>query len=259
MTAYEAGNSKLAAKTTAGSLYPRIVRTYWAWARLLLPVAAIVFVPLGLLDSIPISVELSNFSLGQGLVAAGAFAAVLAILGAALLGEIFFSGAVAVALTHDYKGQPPSLRTIARSLAYRKLIAVDLIFTAAVLLGFALFVVPGAILYIWLVLAGPVVEIEQRGVLGAFRRSRELVRGRFLTVFAVLAPIEIAGEAVAALTGLLAHDLFGDSLPAEWMAEALANIVVIPFGAVAAVLLTVGLIAEKEGRAPRLHSAPGAP
>jgi hypothetical protein len=222
-------------------------------------VAAIVFVPLGLLDSIPIEVELSELSLGNGLVAAGALAAVLAVLGAALLGEIFYSGAVAVALTHDYEGRPPSLRAIARQLAYRRLIAVDLIFAVIVLAGFVLFVVPGVVLYIWLVLAGPVVEIEQRGVAAAFRRSRELVRGRFLGVLAVLAPIELGGEGVAALAGLLAHDLFGDSLLAEWTAEALANVVVIPFGAVAAVLLTVGLIAEKDGRAPRLHSAPGAP
>lgn len=223
---------------------------------MLLPVAAIVFVPLGLLDSIPIEVHVSELSLGNGLVVAGALAAVLAILGAALLGEVFYSGVVAVALTHDYEGRPPSLRAIARSLAYRRLIAVDLVFAAIVLVGFALFVVPGVILYVWLVLAGPVVEIERRGVLGAFRRSRELVGGRFLTVLAVLAPIELGGEGVAALAGLLAHDLFGDSLLAEWATEALANIVAIPFGAVAAVLLTVGLIAEQEGRAPRIHSSP---
>jgi hypothetical protein len=220
-------------------------------------VAVVVFVPLGLLDSIPIEVELSELSLDNGLLAAGALAAVLAILGAALLGEVFYSGAVAVALTHDYEGRPPSLRTIARSLAYRRLIAVDLVFAAIVLVGLVLFVVPGVVLYIWLVLAAPVVEIEGRGVLGAFRRSRELVRGRFVGVLAVLAPIELGGEGVAALAGLLAHGLFGDSLPAEWAAEALANVLVVPFGAVAAVLLTVGLIAEKDGRAPRLHSAPG--
>ncbi|HZK16267.1 MAG TPA: hypothetical protein VFC52_06740 [Solirubrobacterales bacterium] len=224
-----------------------------------MPVAAIVFVPLSLLDSIPIEVQLSELSLGQGLVAAGALAAVLAVLGAALLGEVFYSGAVAVALTHEHAGRAPSLREIARSLAYRRLIAIDLIFTAVVLLGFALFFFPGAVLYIWFVLAGPVVEIERRGVRDAFRRSRELVRGRFLTVLAVLAPIELAGEGVAALAGLLAHDLFGDSFAAEWVAEAAANVVVVPFGAVAAVLLTVGLIAEKDGRGPRLHSAPPAP
>ena len=192
--------------------------------------AVVVFVPLGLLDSIPIEVEISELSPGSGLVAAGALAAVLAVLGAALLGEIFYSGAVAVALTHDYEGRSPSLRAIARSIAYRRLIAVDLIFAAIVLAGFVLFVVPGVVLYVWLVLAGPVVEIERRGVLGAFRRSRELVRGRFLTVFAVLAPIELGGEGVAALAGLLAHGLFGESLPAEWTAEALANVVVILLG-----------------------------
>jgi hypothetical protein len=224
-----------------------------------LPLAAAVFVPLSLLDSIPIEVELAELSLGQGLVAAGALAAMLAVVGAALLGEVFYSGAVAVALTHEHEGRAPSLRAIARGLAYRRLIAVDLVFTALVLLGFLLFFFPGGVLYVWLVLAGPVVEIERRGIVAAFRRSRELVRGRFLAVLAVLAPIGLAGEGAAALAGLLAHDLFGHSFVGEWVAEAAANILVVPFAAVAAVLLTVDLIAEKDGRAPRLHSAPSAP
>lgn len=244
---------------TLSAIYRRIARTYVAWARLLLPVAAIVFLPLSLIETIDIQVELSSFDLGQGLVAAGALAAVLALIGAALIGEVFYSGAVAVALTHDYAVRAPSLRTIARHLAYRRLIAVDLIFGALVLAGLALLVVPGVVAYVWLGLAGPVVEIERPGVLAAFARSRELVRGRFWLVLAVFGPIELAGEAVAALAAELAHDLFGDSFTAEWLTEALVNVAFTPFFAVAAVLLTVGLIAEKDGRAPRLHSSPASP
>lgn len=212
--------------------------------------------PLSLIETIDIHVELNSFDLGQGLVAAGALALVLALIGAALIGEVFYSGAVAVALTHDREGRAPSLRGIAHHLAYRRLIAVDLIFGALVLAGLALLVVPGVVLYVWFALAGPVVEIERPGVLAAFRRSRRLVRGRFWLVLAVLGPIELAGEAIAALAGALAHRLFGDSFLAEWATEALANVAFTPFLAVAAVLLTVGLIAEKDGRAPRLHSSP---
>lgn len=241
---------------TALATYRRIARAYLAWARVLLPVAAIVFVPLSLIEVVEIEVDLSSFDLGKGLVAAGAVALVLALVGAALIGEVFYSGAVAVALTHDHQGRAPSLRQIARQIAYRRLIAVDLIFGAVILLGLALLVVPGVVLYVWLGLAGPVVEIERRGVRAAFARSRQLVRGRFWLVLAVLAPIELAGEGIAALAGALAHDRFGDSFVAEWLSEALANVVFAPFFAVAAVLLTVGLIAEKGGRAARLHSSP---
>ena len=46
------------------------------------------------------------------------------------------------------------------------------------------------------------------------------------------------------------------SLLAEWLADTATNIVFTPFYAVAAVLLTLDLIADRDGTAPRLHSAP---
>lgn len=244
---------------TARSLYPRILGTYFAWARLLLPLAALVFVPLSLLDTITISADLDALDPGEGLLAAAALAAVLALIGTTLLGEVFYSGAVAIALTHDAGAGAPSLRSVARQIAYRRLIAVDLIFAAIVLAGVALFLVPGLLLFFWLALAGPVVEIERRGVRAAFVRSRELVRGRFWLVVAVLAPLELLSEAVAALAGKLAEALLGHGFAAEWMAEAVADIAFVPLVAVATVLLTVGLIAEKDRRSPRLHSAPPEP
>jgi hypothetical protein len=249
----------LGERLTAGALYARIVRTYAARAGTLLPLAVFVFVPLGLLEAISVNADLHTRDFGSGLLVFGVFVAALALVGTSLFGEIFYSGAVAVTLVHGDEGRPPSLREIARQLAWWRLLAVDLVFAAMVLAGLALLVVPGVMLYIWFGLAGSIVEIERRGARAAFRRSRKLVSGRFWLVFAVLAPIELGGEALGSLAASLAGGLLGHTIWAEWLAATLSNLAVTPFFAVAVVLLAVGLIAEKDGRAPRLDSAPGAP
>ena len=80
----------------------------------------------------------------------------------------------------------------------------------------------------------------------------QLVRGKFWLVAAVLIPIEIVGDVLTDLATELAHDLLGEhAASAEWLADVLANIAFTPFYAVAAVLLTVDLIREKERRGHR--------
>ena len=113
-----------------------------------------------------------------------------------LLGEVFYSGAVAISLTHPAHERPPSIREIARRLDYRRLILVDLAYVALVIVGLLAFFVPGILVFVWFGLAGPVVELEGRTVRGALRRSASLVRHNFWLVFLVLAPIEIVGDAV---------------------------------------------------------------
>jgi hypothetical protein len=126
-----------------------------------------------------------------------------------------------------------------------------------VALGLMLLVVPGAIAFVLFGLSGPVVEIEQRTVGGAFRRSLGLVRGNFWFVFWVLVPIELAGDAIGKAVEHAAHDWLGETLVSSWLAEAGSNVVLSPVFAVAAVLLTVELIHRRDGAGPRLHSAPG--
>ncbi len=138
---------------------------------------------------------------------------------------------------------------------YGPLIAIDLIYGALVAVGLVAFVVPGVLAFVWLGLAAPVVEIEHRGIGAAFRRSLQLVRGKFLVVALVLIPIEIAGDSLTDLATGLAHNLFGGSFLAEWLADVLTNIAFTPFYAVAAVLLTVDLIREKGGGV-ELHARP---
>jgi hypothetical protein len=238
------------------SLYARIWRTYFAWAGTLLPLAFFVFVPLGLIHAIPVHVEATSLSIDSGLEIFGAVLAVLLLVTTGLLGEIFYTGAVAIALTHPHDGEPPSLREVAGSVRYGTLIAVDLIFGVLVALGVLAFVVPGILVFVYLGLAAPVVEIEHHGVRAALARSFDLVRGHFWLVLAVLVPIEIVSDGLTDLATMGVHALLGDSLVAEWLTDTATNIVLTPFYAVAAVLLSIDLIAARDGTSPRLHSTP---
>ncbi len=221
------------------SIYVRIARTYARWSSSLLLLAVIVFVPLGLIDAITVNAEVRVAQRLQRTVRRSDAGAVVALTVTGLIGEVFYSGAVAISLTHAEHGRAPSLREISRRLNYRRLIAVDLLYGLLVAAGLILLLAPGVAVFVWFGLAGPVVEIEGRSVRGAFGRSWDLVRGRFWTVLLVLGPIEVAGDGIAGIAAGLVHRLLGHSLLGTWVAESLSNVLLAPIYAVAAVLLTL--------------------
>ena len=239
------------------SIYLRIGRTYLRWAPSLLLLALIVFIPLGLVHAIAGQAEIGSFDVDSLVEIFAAAAAVIVLAVTGLIGEVFYTGAVAISLTHPHKdGKPPTLRETARMVNYGPLIAIDLIYGVAVAVGLVLFFVPGILAFVWLALAAPVVEIEHRGARAALARSVQLVRGKFLLVAAVMIPIEIVGDALTNLATEFAHDLLGETLLSKWLADVLSNLAFTPFFAVAAVLLTVDRIHEKEGAVVELHSKP---
>jgi hypothetical protein len=233
------------------SIYARIGRTYWRWAPSLLLLAVVVF-PLGLIHALTVNAEIGSIGFSAGFKLLAAIAAVLALAATGLVGEVFYTGAVAIFLTHPRDGRPPSLREIAGMVNYGPLIAIDLLYGALVAVGLVAFVVPGVLAFVWLGLAAPVVEIEHRGIRAAFVRSVRLVRGKALVVALVLIPIELLGDTLTDLASSATHGLFGSELICEWMADVLSNVAFTPFYALAAVLLTVDLIREKGGGAELL-------
>lgn len=244
-------------RLTVLGAYTRIIPAYLRWARFLLTLALIVFIPVGLVHSIALEADIGSFDFGGIVVLLGLAAALATLIVTGLLGEVFYTGAVAASLTRAHDGRPPTLREMAGAIAYGRLIAVDLIYGAAVAIGALLFAIPGILAFVWLALAAPVVEIEDRGVRASLRRSAQLVRHRFWLVLAVLAPIEVVGEAATSIATEFAHDLLGDrSMLTHWLADVLSNLAVTPFYAVAAVILTVALIHEKDGRGPVLRATP---
>jgi len=237
------------------SIYVRIGRTYWRWAPSLLLLAVVVFVPLGAIHALTLEAHTGSFNFGGGLHLLAIVGAVLALAATGLVGEVFYTGAVSILLTHPHDGRAPSLREITGMVKYGPLIAIDLLYGFGVAVGLILFFFPGILVFVWLGLTAPVVEIEHRGIRAAFRRSVELVRHKFWIVALVLIPIEIAGDALTNLATEATHGIVGSEFICEWLADVLSNIAFTPFYAVAAVLLTVDLIREKGGGA-RLHPAP---
>lgn len=239
-----------------GDLYARIWRTYRGWAPSLLVLALVVFLPLGLLDALSLQVDVDSLDLTSGIKIAALLAAVGAVTMTSLLGEIFFSGTIAILLTQPLGERPPELSEIARRIKYGRLVLVDIAFVAIVAGGLLIGVVPGILAFVFLGLAGPVVEIEERSAAAALRRSFQLVRESFWLVFWVLVPIEIAGDVIGGgVAGLVHHEL-GDAFVATWLAEAISNVVLSPFFAVAAVLLTVDLISKAGDSMPPLGTKP---
>jgi hypothetical protein len=238
--------------------YGRIWRTYWSWAPSILLLSLIIFLPLGLLDAATMNVELDSLDITNGFKLAAIALAIGVVTATSLLGEVFFSGAIAVSLTHPRGEGPPSLRQIVGRLNFRRLIAVDILFVLVVATGLLLGFIPGVLAFVWLALSGPVVEIEERTAIGSLKRSVQLVRGNFWLVFLVLAPLEIVGDTIGSGLAALVHEVLGHTFVATWLAEALADAALSPLFAVAAVLLTVDLIAQKDGEnaAPPLHSTP---
>jgi hypothetical protein len=237
------------------SIYLRIGRTYWRWAPSLLLLAVVVFVPLGLVHALTLEGNIGSFDFDGGLKLLALFGAVMVLAATGLVGEVFYTGAVSILLTHPHNGKSPSMREIAGMIKYGPLIAIDLLYGFAFGLGFFFFVIPGILVFVWFGLTAPVVEIEHRGIRAAFRRSVELVRHKFWIVALVLIPIEIVGDVMTNVATDATHGLFGSEFICEWLADVLANIAFTPFYAVAAVLLTVDLIREKGGGA-EVHPAP---
>lgn len=251
-----AGAERVTRRRRIAATYGRIWHTYRAWAPSLFALALIVFLPLGLLDALAAHVDVNSLDLTSGIKVTAILLAAGAVAMTGLLGEIFFSGAIAISLTHPHGEQPPSLREIAGRVKYGRLILVDVAFVAIVAAGLSIALIPGVIAFVFLGLAGPAVEIEERSAHRALLRSMQLVRGNFWLVFWVLVPIEIVGDAIGGGVAGLVHGLFGDTFVATWLAEALSNVALSPVFAVAAVLLTVDLIAARDGTAPPLHHEP---
>lgn len=110
----------------------------------------------------------------DGLLSVGA---TLGSTGVTLLGTVLLSGFVGRLVgAAEHGREPMTFLQIARSLPWRRLIAADVLFAVAVVVGLLLLVVPGLAALTLLAVIGPVIEIEHRRVLEAARRSVQLTR-----------------------------------------------------------------------------------
>ena len=176
-----------------------------------------------------------------------------------LLGEVFYTGAVAISLTHPARRQAAVAARNRPRGQLRAADRVDLIYGVVVAVGLVAPLRPRR-RSSSSASASPRRSSRSRSARRArrLRRSVRLVRGHFWLVLWVLVPIEIVGDALDRTSRPTSStSLLGGSLLAEWLADAASNIVLTPFYAVAAVLLTLDLIAAKDGDAAAATLGPG--
>jgi hypothetical protein len=241
--------SQMTAKLKLRDTVRDMARTYRSEFGLLIVAALVVFVPLSMIEAVASRLEDVDTS---GLDAAQAIAlggVVLIHAATSLLGDCFYSGVVAAAVTRLKRGEVNSLRVVARSLRYGRLLAVDLSYDVLLAVGLLLLVGPGVLVFGWFSLTAATVEIEDRSFVDSFRRSRELVRHNFWRVMALLLPIAAITDA---LTSTLEHALssvLGGPLAGDWAANLFPELALAPFWGLAAAVLTYDL-ARIKGRQP---------
>lgn len=176
-------------------------------------------------------------------------------------GLLIFAGILSLVLGTFYQGmvvelvsdvqdgrRDSSVGALFRSVspAVLPLIGVAFLSGLGIGIGFLLLIVPGLfLLTIWSVVS-PVVVLERPGVLAAFSRSRELVRGQGWTVFGIIvlvflliAAVAIAAAVVGSRTGN------GGEAVASWLLSALTQ----PVAALTASVLYFTLLARQHAAA----------
>ncbi len=109
-----------------------------------------------------------------------------------VLGSVFLSGFLCRIVGAAEHGQErASVGQVARTLPWSRLIRADLLAVLIVVIGLILLVIPGLIAITLLAIIGPVIEIEDKSVRAAVRRSGHLVRQKFWWVV-LLATVPLA-------------------------------------------------------------------
>jgi hypothetical protein len=104
----------------------------------------------------------------------------------------------------------------------------------AITIGFVLVIVPGLILLtIWAVIA-PSIVVENQGVMDAFGRSRELVRGNGWPVFGAIVLAFLIVFAVSLIAGLIGASI-GDA--GRVVLQTIANVLTAPVAALVSSIL----------------------
>jgi hypothetical protein len=138
------------------------------------------------------------------------------------------------------------------------LIGAGILAGIAIGIGFLLLVVPGLILLtIWSVIA-PVIVVERTGVIEAFGRSRDLVRGNGWQVFGVIVIVFLIVIVVQAILGAIAVGI-DDSVGLRILFNVIGSTVTAPIVALVAAVIYFRLRELEQGTQPAAPSPPAAP
>jgi hypothetical protein len=225
----------MADRLEVGAVISRVFDIYVDQAPVLLPASSVVFVITGIVASLLVSA-------GHGL-------AIVALLLSFVAGLVF-TGMI-VELVSDLQDGRRNHTAVALLRAvgpsFNQLIAVGVIAGIMIGVGFTLVIVPGLILMtLWAVVA-PVVVLERPGVLAAFGRSRELVRGDAWQTFAVVLILSLLAQLLAAALDATAESA---STGVGIVVRVVIGVLLGPLSALAAAVLYFELRRLRAARPP---------
>jgi hypothetical protein len=124
-----------------------------------------------------------------------------------LTAEILAAAAERTVATEVRDEALPSVREFLRDLPWISLVVATVVYEAMVAVGVLLLVLPGVFVFVAGSVYGPVVVVERCPPLRAARRSRELVRGSFWRVAALVILGVLLTELVTVVTGFALGEL----------------------------------------------------
>lgn len=203
-----------------GDIIRRSWEVYRRYPRHLITIAAIVFVPLGVVAALLGLIGWPGALLANLLGVAAIFLVQGALVKAV---EDVRDGRVDIPVAEAYGYAGARLLPLA---------AAGIMATIGILAGLTLLIVPGLMLLTWWLVISPVIMLEHRPVLEAFGRSRGLVRGSAWPVFGVMVLTLLILLALGLAVGIAVAPIDNDGVR-NFLGQAVGNSLAAPFLAVA--------------------------
>jgi hypothetical protein len=228
--------------STAFQLY----RRHW---RTLLAIAAVVVVPLTLLQYLfGDLVRTQGETTRNGVVETATWAVGIAGLLAALVGILMYlvlTGAITRAVAAEVAGEDPSLEQSYRFGFHRlgSVLLVSVLVGLATIGGLILFIIPGIYIGVRLCVSIEALVVEGRRGTEAMGRSWGLVGGHWWHAFFTLL---VAALLTGVVNAVITAPFGATSWFVQGVAAAVATVVTLPYGVLVGVLLYLDLRARKE-------------
>jgi hypothetical protein len=206
-----------------------IYRRQWRW---LLMAAALVFLPLALLDGLVEEIKTNSALTDAGIALVTTFEH--------MVGDVLFNGLVAAAVIAWRCGGPRlGVIAVARTLPWPTILALEVAIPVVTAIGLVALVVPGIVFATYATLAPAVVKVEHLTAWPAVRRSFALVRGNFWRVFLVLLLLVGVASVVEELLQHFTPEYIGDVV-----VKLVVELIFAPLSGVGVVLMVFHLRRE---------------
>ncbi len=190
---------------SVGAVARDVASAYRAHWLFLIVAAIVVLLPQALADSLLDHLNVEGIHSARDV--AVVVAAPLTVI-VNLFGQAFYAGLAAAALIEWRAHRPlPGIRALLRSVPLGRLVLLDIVLTLGIAFGLLLLVIPGLIFMAYFSISPALVKFEHRGVWSSMRRSRELVRGNFWRVMAIVVGTIVFTEIAVSLISAPFHGL----------------------------------------------------